>query len=405
VPPNSVLVKPAGPDCNLRCHYCFYRGKEGLFPAGQHRMSEAVLERLIEQHMSPSAREVSFCWQGGEPTMMGLSFFERVVALQTRHGRGHRVGNALQTNAILLDERWAAFLARYNFLVGVSLDGDTQVHDANRRDGASQGTWSRVTGNIRMLLKAGVATNALTVVTEASAGRAQETYGFLQGLGLRHMQFIPIVDADANAVDGVSPYSVRPKTYGAFLCEIFDRWMLDLGGPGSTSVRTFDALLAHYLGLEPPECTMQATCDSYLVVEHNGAVYPCDFFVEPGWELGNIMTSDLATLWRSPKRQAFGALKADLPARCRACVWLQVCRGGCTKDRVLGDGPRSTYLCEAYQALFRHAHERLTQVAAQHSAEQVRLGSQEKGSTIRKIGRNAPCPCGSNSKYKKCCGR
>jgi uncharacterized protein len=413
VPPNSVLVKPAGPDCNLRCHYCFYRGKERLFPIGQHRMTEAVLERLIEQHMSPSAREVSFCWQGGEPTLMGLSFFERVVALQTRHGRGHRVGNALQTNAILLDERWAAFLARYNFLVGVSLDGDTQVHDANRRDGASQGTWSKVTGNIRMLLEAGVATNALTVVTEASAGRAQETYSFLQELGLRHMQFIPIVDADASAVDGVSPYSVRPKTYGIFLCELFDRWMLDLGGPRSTSVRTFDALLAHHLGLEPPECTMHATCDSYLVVEHNGAVYPCDFFVEPGWDLGNIMTSDLATLWRSPKRQAFGALKADLPARCRACVWLPVCRGGCTKDRVPGDAPRSTYLCEAYQALFHHAHERLTQVAAQHSAEQVRLAAREKGpryrpafgSTIGKIGRNVPCPCGSNSKYKKCCGR
>jgi uncharacterized protein len=157
---------------------------------------------------------------------------------------------------------------------------------------------------------------------------------------------------------------------------------------------------------------MHATCDSYLVVEHNGAVYPCDFFVEPGWDLGNIMTSDLATLWRSPKRQAFGALKADLPAGCRACVWLPVCRGGCTKDRVMGDAPRSSYLCEAYQALFRHAHERLTQVAAQHSAEQARSAAREKaryrpalGSPIRKIGRNAPCPCGSNSKYKKCCGR
>jgi uncharacterized protein len=401
-PPPSVLVKPAGPACNLRCSYCFYRNKERLFPAGSLRMTEAILERLIEQHMSPSAREVTFCWQGGEPTLMGLAFFERVVALQTRYGRGHRVANALQSNALLLDERWAAFLARYNFLVGVSLDGDAQVHDANRRDGANQGTWSRVTENIRVLLQAGVATNVLTAVTDATSCHAQATYGLLQDLGLRHMQFIPIVDADPHAVDGVSPHTVRPERYGTFLCELFDRWILDLGGPRSTSVRTFDALLAHHLGLEPPECTMHATCDSYLVVEHNGAVYPCDFFVEPGWELGNIMTSDLATLCGSPKRQAFAALKADLPAVCRACVWLPICRGGCTKDRVLGVAPRSTYLCEAYRALFRHAHERLAQIAAR---EKRLRGGAHFGSPMRKIGRNAPCPCGSRSKYKNCCGR
>ena len=412
-PPPSVLVKPAGPDCNLRCGYCFYRGKETLFPAGQHRMTGEILERLIEQHMSQAAREVSFCWQGGEPTLMGLSFFEQAVTLQARYGRGHRVGNALQTNATLLDKHWAAFLKKYNFLVGVSLDGDAQVHDANRRDGASQGTWSKVAGSIKMLLDAGVATNVLAVVTEASAGRGLETYGLLQELGIRHMQFIPIVDRDPNEPCGVSPHSVRPGTYGTFLCELFDRWMLDLESPEPTSVRTFDSLLTYYLGLPPPDCTMHVTCGSYLVVEHNGVVYPCDFFVEPGWELGNIMTSDLATLWRSPKRQAFGALKAELPQKCQECKWLSVCRGGCPKDRVLGETPRSSYQCDAYRALFSHAHERLTALAAQHSAERVKaaawkeggLGRPDRGSSSRKIGRNDPCPCGSNSKYKKCCGR
>ena len=348
--PTSVLVKPAGPDCNLRCGYCFYRGKETLFPPGQHRMSGEVLRCLVEQHMPPSAPDVTFCWQGGEPTLMGLSFFEHVVALQTHYGRGHRVANALQTNATLLDKSWAAFLTKYNFLVGVSLDGDAQVHDANRRDGASHGTWSKVANSIKMLLDAGVATNVLAAVTEESARCAQETYGLFQELGLRHMQFIPIVDPDRGGLGGRSAHSVRPETYATFLCELFDRWVLDLGGPKQTSVRTFDALLACYLGLTPPECTMHATCGSYLVVEHDGAVYPCDFFVEPTWELGSITTSNLATLWRSPKRQVFGNLKADLPQACRECDWLSVCRGGCPKDRVLGETPRSNYLCEIGRA-------------------------------------------------------
>ena len=411
--PTTVLVKPAGPDCNLRCDYCFYRGKGALFPAGPHRMTREVLELLVEQHMSQSAREITFCWQGGEPTLMGLSFFEHVVTLEAKYGRGHRVANALQTNAIVLDKRWAAFLNQYNFLVGVSLDGNAQIHDAIRRDGSSQGTWSKVVDSIKMLLDAGVATNVLAVVTQASAGCARETYDLLQELGLRHMQFIPLVDPEPDGVSGMRPHTVRPEAYGTFLCELFDRWMLDLGSRKQTSVRTFDALMAHYLGLTPPECTMHANCSSYLVVEHNGAVYPCDFFVEPGWELGNIATSDLATLWRSPKRQAFSALKSDLPQACKQCSWLSACRGGCPKDRVLGDMPRSNYLCDAYRALFSHAHGRLTALAAQYSAQRVSAavptqgvrGQPYGGSSTNKIGRNDPCPCGSNSKFKNCCGR
>ena len=183
--PTSVLVKPAGPDCNVRCGYCFYRCKEELFPAGPHRMTLSILEQLVQQHLSQSAREVSFCWQGGEPTLMGLPFFERVVALETQYGRGHVVANSLQTNAMLLDKPWAAFLKKYEFLVGVSLDGDAHVHDANRRDARNRGSWMKVVDSIKMLLDAGVATNVLAVVTEASAGLAEEHLGDLLGARLR----------------------------------------------------------------------------------------------------------------------------------------------------------------------------------------------------------------------------
>jgi uncharacterized protein len=376
-------------------------------------MTPEVLDQVVEQHMSQSARQVTFCWQGGEPTLMGLSFFEDVVRLQAKYGRGHRVANALQTNATLLDKRWAAFLRKYNFLVGVSLDGNARIHDANRRGGANQDTWSKVVDSIKMLLDAGVATNVLAVVTQASAGYGLQTYDLLQELGLRHMQFIPLVDPNPDGSSGMRPLTVSPESYGAFLCKVFDRWVSDLGSHKQTSVRTFDALLAHYLGLTPPECTMHETCGSYLVIEHNGAVYPCDFFVEPGWELGNVMTSNLATLWHSPKRHAFGALKADLPQGCQQCEWLSVCRGGCPKDRVLGELPRSNHLCDAYRALFGHAHERLTAIAAQQSAQrataaprvQVDRGLPGGDWSASKIGRNDPCPCGSGSKYKKCCGR
>lgn len=410
--PTSVLVKPAGPDCNLRCGYCFYRGKKDLFPAGPHRMTPLVLEQLVQQHLSQSARDVSFCWQGGEPTLMGLPFFERVVALEEQYGRGHVVANSLQTNAMLLDKPWAAFLKKYVFLVGVSLDGDTPVHDANRRDAGDGGSWTKVVENIKMLLDAGVATNVLAVVTEESAGLAEETYHRLQEIGLRHMQFIPIVQPDPATPDGVTRHTVRPEAYGIFLCRLFDRWMLDRTGPRHTSVRAFDALLAHYLGREPPECTMQATCSSYLVVEHNGAVYPCDFFVDQQWELGNLTTTHLARLWRSPRRREFGALKAVLPGQCRDCRWLSVCRGGCPKDRLFGDTPRTSYLCDGYRAFFNHAHDRLARLAAEEEARAARAAGGDpmlhtpppSRSPTARVGRNAPCPCGSNLKYKRCCG-
>lgn len=410
--PATILVKPAGPDCNLRCNYCFYRGKEVLFSAGPHRMTKALLERVVRQHLSQEARDVTFCWQGGEPTLLGLSFFEQVVTLEARHGRGHRVANALQTNATLLDQRWAAFLKEYEFLVGVSLDGGAALHDANRRDRAGRGTWAEVVGSIKMLLDAGVATNVLSVVTEAAAGRGRDTYEALLDLGLRHLQFIPLVHPDPEAATGDGLRPVRPATYGSFLCEVFDRWVRDLGSPEQSSVRAFDALLAHYLGLAPPDCTMQAHCDSYLVVEHDGTVYPCDFFVEPRWELGNVSTSPLPRLWDSAPRREFRALKAQLPLSCRTCEWLAVCGGGCPKDRPRGDLTRPSILCEAYRALFRHAHERLRALAAEVSGPRGSLathtaevsGHTESGSRSS-VGRNDPCPCGSRSKYKKCCGR
>jgi uncharacterized protein len=372
---NSLLIKPSGPDCNLDCTYCFYLDRAKLFPeTKKHRMSLSTLEEVTKQTMQQGGSQISLAWQGGEPTLMGLPFFRKAVEFQQKYGGGKTVGNGFQTNGLLLDKEWAAFFKKYNFLVGLSLDGPDHIHDRYRTAKGGQGSWKQVEESARMLLDVGVTTNALVVVNDYSVNFPKEIYAYHKALGLNYMQFIPCVETDPKDPTKAASYSVTAEKYGEFLTKVFDLWHADIAdGVASTSVRYFDSVFHSYVGLEAPDCTLLKSCGAYLVVEHTGDVYACDFFVENQWKLGNIRTHKLETMLNSPRQQEFGDMKAAVPVECTTCEWLNKCRGGCTKDRVRDPQDNgSNHFCESYKIYFAHADKNLTILAAQWLVKQQR---------------------------------
>lgn len=411
-PLQTLLIKPAGPDCNMACTYCFYRKKASLFrESPSHRMSQDVLEEMIRQAMRQSGRQINFIWQGGEPTLMGLEFYRKCIEFQQRFGRGQLVGNGLQTNGLLIDAEWIRFLKSYNWLVGLSLDGPQHVHDHYRGTRGGGGTWEKVTASAERMLAADLAVNALIVVNDYSVRFPDEIYAFHKNLGLSHMQFIPCVEPDEDNPPHVLDFSVPAEGYGRFLCRLFDLWMDDFSDlEPATSVRLFESLFYAYIGYPPPECTLLDECGTYLVVEHTGDVYSCDFFVQPAWRLGNVKDSSLSEMLNAERQSVFGQRKANLPDECTCCRWLSLCRGGCPKDRLSGRaGKAPNYLCAAYQMFFEYSDERLRELAErwkrQHQHSAMRAEDQTTARHVEgKVGRNQPCPCGSGKKYKKCCG-
>lgn len=361
-PLNAILIKPAGADCNLQCSYCFYLDKKELYlPKKSHRMSEKTLETMIKKMMSGGDREISFAWQGGEPTLMGLPFYQKAVDLQQIYGKGQTVGNSLQTNGLLINDRWIKFLKKYNFLVGLSLDGPEHVHDHYRRDTRGNGSWKKVDRIAKKLLEEGVAVNALSTVTDYSAGFIDETYAYLKRLGFEYLQFIPVLERDS---DQAAPFSVKPEPYGTFLCRLFDRWHDDFTEGKAPSIRFFEAVFFSYVGKQPPMCTLLEECGNYLVAEHNGDIYTCDFYVAELWKLGNIQSDSLKNLLNSQKQNKFGRRKSALPSECARCNWKRYCRGGCPKDRENNPATNgSNHFCQSYKMFFQHANKRLKQLA------------------------------------------
>ena len=331
--PFSLLIKPAGPDCNLNCRYCFYLGKHSLFPESRmHRMSEEVLERLISSYLATDQPVYAFGWQGGEPTLMGLEFFQTVVRLQKRYARpGSSISNGLQTNGTLLTDAMAAFFTEYKFLLGVSLDGPAEIHDQYRKHADGRGTHREVMRGIRSLRRQGTEFNALTLVTQANLRRGKEVYRYLKEEGFFFHQYIPCVEYDAKGTP--LPWSITGEEWGRFLLDIFEAWYPQ--DVRAISIRQFDSLLSKLLTGRATVCSMDESCDSYFVVEHNGDVYPCDFFVEPSLKLGNIQK---AKGWdeflASPLYRAFGARKSKTHPHCADCPYLDLCYGDCLKHRL-----------------------------------------------------------------------
>ena len=379
IPPEApaafhILAKPTGAICNLDCSYCFFLSKELLYPGSRFRMAEDLQEAYIRQLLEAHRHvpEVMIAWQGGEPTLMGLDFFRRSIALQRKHARpGQRVLNTLQTNGTLLDDEWAVFLKANDFLVGISIDGPAELHDRFRVDKGGKPTFDRVVGGLECLKRRGVDWNVLTCIHSANCDHGLGVYRFLRDeLEARFIQLIPIVerttagkveeagDGLPTALDGhrVTERSVPPLQYGQFLVDVFEEWVRrDIG---SVFVQTFDAALAHWCDEPGGLCIHEETCGLQLALEHNGDVYSCDHFVEPRFKLGNIKREHMLKLVSSPEQQRFGLAKREtLTPHCRACDVRFACNGGCPKDRFVrspdGD-PGHNYLCEGYALFFRH---------------------------------------------------
>jgi uncharacterized protein len=428
------MTKPVGPLCNLDCQYCFYLEKVNLYPdTPSFRMSDATLETYVRQVIeSQDAPEIAFAWQGGEPTLMGVEFYRRVVELQRRYcPPGRRVANALQTNGTLLDDEWCAFLRENAFLVGLSIDGPREIHDRYRLDKRGQPTFDKVMNAMALLKRHRVEFNTLTVVHRETAKRPSEVYRFLKEHGSGYMQFIPLVERVGDGglltlapppglhpkkpVSPVTPWSVDPRDYGEFLCVIYDEWVRK--DVGRVYVQLFDVALGIWLGMPAAMCVFAETCGNALALEHNGDLYSCDHFVYPEYRIGNILETPIRDLVDSEEQRRFGQDKQDaLPRYCRECDVRFACNGECPKHRFLAtpDGePGLNYLCAGYKRFFRHIDPTMKAMA-----ELVRQGYpasnvmhlvslQERASVSARrwetASRNDPCPCGSGLKFKRCC--
>jgi uncharacterized protein len=372
------MAKPIGPKCNLDCTYCFYLEKENLYPdTASFRMSDEVLERYIASYIaSQPGTEVNFAWQGGEPTLLGVEFFRKVVLLQRRHAGRRIISNALQTNGTLLDDAWGRFLRENRFLVGFSIDGPRELHDAYRVDRGQKPTFDRVLAGLDCLKRHGIEFNTLTVVHRQNSLHPSEVYRFLKEIGSGFMQFIPLVERTAlpgdpaglklaappvagqegDGADLVMPWSVQAETYGTFLTGIFDEWVLR--DVGQVFVQLFDVALANWFGEGPGLCVFSEKCGGALALEHNGDVYSCDHYVYPQYRLGNVITQPLGDMAASFQQRKFGADKSDaLPRYCRECDVRFACHGECPKHRFIRtpDGePGLNYLCTAYKNFFHH---------------------------------------------------
>jgi uncharacterized protein len=363
----QVFVKPVGALCNLDCSYCYYLDKEHLYPEGEtFQMTDETLEEYIVQHIEASPEEViRFSWHGGEPTLLGLDFYRRVVELQRKHKpRGRSIANGIQTNGTLLDEDWCRFLAQEGFAVGVSMDGPPELHDLHRvtKDGKPT-HWMTMRG-YKLLLKHGVPTEILCVVNAQNVRLPLKVYRFFKQLDARYITFLPLVEPDGSG--GVTCDSVPAYTWGEFLCTVFDEWRDH--DVGRVKVQIFEEAARTAFNQEHSLCIFRPTCGDVPVVEHNGDFYSCDHYVDEEHRLGNIYKTTLVELLESPAQRAFGRAKLEtLPRYCRDCGVKAMCNGGCPKNRFVAtpDGEtRLNYLCAGYKRFFTHCQPFVSEVAA-----------------------------------------
>lgn len=429
----SVMLKPIGPVCNLNCTYCYYLEKKNLYQDVRNfRMNDELLEEYIKQYIeSQQVPVVSFIWQGGEPTLMGVDFYKRALELQNKYANGKRIENIFQTNGTLLTDEYCRLFSENDFLIGVSIDGPEKLHDLHRKTNSNRGSFARVMKGIELLHKHKVEFNTMSVVNREIAYHPLEVYHFLKNIGSGFMQFIPIVERIANKPTAdniklvapifgndasVSEWSVEPLAYGKFLCSIFDEWVRK--DVGKYFVQIFDVTLANWAGERPGLCVFTETCGDALVMEHNGDLYNCDHFVYPEYYLGNILKTPLREMANSEKQKLFGRNKRDkLPRYCFECEYRFACHGECPKHRFMTtpDGQEGlNYLCPAYKLFFSHVHPYMQYMADELKAKRAPANvmdwvkhldrKKEESFMLKKEPqRNDPCPCGSGKKYKNCC--
>lgn len=396
----QVFAKPAGSSCNLNCVYCYYLKKKQLYPKGTSlRMPEDILEEYIKQHISAYPDPVvRFSWHGGEPTILGLDYFHRIVELQRKYqSPNQHIFNGIQTNGILLNEEWCRFFAAEDFSVGFSLDGPQELHDSFRVTKDLKPTHKRVMRGYELLLKHKISFDILCVVNAVNVRSPIQIYSFFKQINAPYISFLPVVELQMDAENSVSSLTVSAETWGDFLCTIFDEWISrDIG---NIKVQIFEEASRTAFGQDHSLCIFRPTCGDIPVIEHNGDFFSCDHFVDEAHRVGNIIKTPLVELLESQKQETFGLTKlSSLPRYCRECEVQPMCHGECPKNRFLKapDGEEGlNYLCAGYKRFFSHCLPFVSQVAAQWKKQNLEQKNM--------IGRNDPCPCGSGIKYKKCC--
>jgi uncharacterized protein len=457
------MAKPTGAICNLDCKYCFFLSKEALYPGSPFRMTDEVMEAYIKQVIeSQQGPQVTIAWQGGEPTLMGLDFFRQMMAVVEKYTRpGMTIDHTIQTNGTKLDDAWCEFFHQHNFLVGLSLDGPQEMHDAYRVDKRGEGTFEQVLKAARTLQKNKVEFNILCTVHAANGDHPLQVYHFFRDeVGTDFIQFIPIIEratpellpiADigwgdytagqdkAGTESGiplalqelqvaksskrplyttqgslVTKRSVTAEQWGNFLITIFDEWVRN--DVGQVFIQLFDSSLGSWVGQGASLCIHRETCGDALALEHNGDLYSCDHFVEPDYFLGNIKEVHMLTMVASEQQRKFGNDKRDtLPRYCRECPVRFACHGGCPRNRFIRtpEGEEGlNYLCAGYKAFFTHVDRPMRLMAGllrqrRYADEVMGILAEEEGAaekTVAVAGRNEPCPCGSGKKYKHCHG-
>lgn len=366
MPPLSILIKPASGNCNMRCRYCFYADEQEHREVFSHGiMSKDTMHRIIDRVLEYGDRNCTLAFQGGEPTLVGLGFYEDMAeyVASRENPRRIRFQYAIQTNGYNIDEKWARFWAEHHYLVGVSLDGPKELHDRYRKDAAGSGTFNRIMGALRILEKYHVEYNILTVVTAATARSGQRVYNFFKKNHIHYQQYIECLDP-LEEIPGGQEYSLTPEKYEEFLKSMFDAWYLDARSGKPTYNRYFQNLMLILNGQPPESCNMRGVCGRQWVIEADGSVYPCDFYALDEWCLGNIREDDFEKMDQRREELGFVRWSERVHEDCKECQWFGLCRGGCRRNRepVTQDSTGKNYFCSAYKGFFAYAYPRLAEV-------------------------------------------
>jgi len=364
--PISILIKPASSMCNMRCKYCFYADVSEHRSVKNHGiMSLGILETIVRSAFEyASDGPCNFAFQGGEPTMCGLDFYKYLIKFQDKYNtKKIPVTNAIQTNGYCINDNWAKFFADNNFLVGLSLDGPKNVHDLYRHDSAGKGTWNTVTNTASLFNKYKVEFNILCVVNNIVAKKGASIYNFYKKNNFRYIQFIPCLDSFDD--DIVNDFSLDPKCYEDFLKTTFNLYYNDFKNNNYISIRTFDNYVSMILGQHPECCGMSGVCTSYFVIESDGSVYPCDFYVLDKYKMGNINTQNFSQLAKAETAKTFVKQSYFVDDKCKKCKWLQICRGGCRRNRepMVDEKLSLNQFCTAYKNFFSYAADKLKEIA------------------------------------------
>jgi len=407
-PSLGAMVKPVDGRCNLNCTYCYYRPIPEIVEQSP-RLGYDELERFVRDYLEISRLSPTMVWQGGEPLLAGIEFYERALKLQRKYNKASvPVTNVIQTNGTLLTEEWAGFFSRNSFLVGVSVDGPPELHNTYRRD--AHGTHERAMNALRLLRGARVDFNVLVAVTDANVEHATDVYKFFRKERVNFIEVIPVAELGPRGI--LKPYSITPAQYGEFLVALFDAWMKD--NPLRVNIRLLDNIVRSFFGIEPEYCIFRDTCYNVLTLEANGNLYPCDFFVAQEWMLGNIRDCRAESALSGKKSISFKRLVQSFRKECQSCQWFPICKGGCTKyrsDDFMRHAEGGNYFCESLRRIFAKVDSEWAGLSdklrngfrKKYGVPEMPLPAEGPPERQPSVGRNDPCPCGSGKKFKHCC--